>query len=402
MEGFYEMLAVTSFRDSPISVSLARFEEHDNPLIGCSLGFEVLNGFTEEEIMGYNCRFLNAGCHVKAEQRHGLRIAVRTGRPFIGRVQNRRKNGERFEALLHLGHIRISDSTYILGIQHTQTGSRVPSSDLCKEKFQQIVNAMFDTIAAAEVALESPSIPYIPQLSTDSAPPRKQSTESATTPVAIETAKYSYKNTFLSVCDWRDDSIADAPLLRPSVSESNLASFLMASSREEQREDNEDQPSARLGSPNGNVKQRQTIGYPSTPDSSDQEQRQDSPTASFLQMMERSPSHWPARDTGYESPTGQSQLEKTPTRISTASVGSVGHPGNCTPCAFHCYSLCGCKKGSDCEYCHMDHPKKTQRCRKQKGKASKGRLHEPDSPVWSKTTNASSKDSEASNNRRRR
>jgi hypothetical protein len=53
------------------------------------------------------------------------------------------------------------------------------------------------------------------------------------------------------------------------------------------------------------------------------------------------------------------------------SIGSVLHPDHCTPCSFFCYSLVGCNRGRECEYCHEDHPKKARRRGKKKRKANR-------------------------------
>mmetsp|Transcript_68965 Transcript_68965/g.165495 ORF Transcript_68965/g.165495 Transcript_68965/m.165495 type:complete len:397 (+) Transcript_68965:145-1335(+) len=47
------------------------------------------------------------------------------------------------------------------------------------------------------------------------------------------------------------------------------------------------------------------------------------------------------------------------------STGSVGHPDECTPCAFYCFSLCGCRSGPDCGYCHMYHESRVQQRRQE-------------------------------------
>merc|ERR1719265_2120603 len=46
------------------------------------------------------------------------------------------------------------------------------------------------------------------------------------------------------------------------------------------------------------------------------------------------------------------------TETALKSIGSIKHPSGCTPCAFHCYSLSGCNRGAECQYCHEEHPKK--------------------------------------------
>jgi hypothetical protein len=54
------------------------------------------------------------------------------------------------------------------------------------------------------------------------------------------------------------------------------------------------------------------------------------------------------------------------------SVGSAGHPTHCCECQFFFFSLTGCKKGSDCRYCHEFHP----RAKEKKNRKLRRRLDE--------------------------
>mmetsp|Transcript_70065 Transcript_70065/g.150013 ORF Transcript_70065/g.150013 Transcript_70065/m.150013 type:complete len:392 (-) Transcript_70065:74-1249(-) len=44
-----------------------------------------------------------------------------------------------------------------------------------------------------------------------------------------------------------------------------------------------------------------------------------------------------------------------------ANAASQGHPNSCTPCAFYCFSLRGCRNGDQCSYCHLFHESKGRR-----------------------------------------
>ena len=79
-----------------------------------------------------------------------------------------------------------------------------------------------------------------------------------------------------------------------------------------------------------------------------------------------------------EQPKQQNSLK---TAGPMESIGSVGHPDNCKPCAFYCFSLCGCRMDRDCAYCHLFHQsrlkqrredwKRAQRVRRNKQRPSK-------------------------------
>lgn len=49
----------------------------------------------------------------------------------------------------------------------------------------------------------------------------------------------------------------------------------------------------------------------------------------------------------------------------SASCGSKGHPDQCKPCAFYCYSLRGCRNGDGCVFCHLFHESKLQQRREE-------------------------------------
>lgn len=62
----------------------------------------------------------------------------------------------------------------------------------------------------------------------------------------------------------------------------------------------------------------------------------------------------------------------------SCSIGSAGHPDGCTPCAFYCYSLRGCRSGLKCIFCHLEH---SNRGHRRRGKNNRRRAQvqaEPD------------------------
>mmetsp|Transcript_9327 Transcript_9327/g.24059 ORF Transcript_9327/g.24059 Transcript_9327/m.24059 type:complete len:452 (-) Transcript_9327:343-1698(-) len=61
------------------------------------------------------------------------------------------------------------------------------------------------------------------------------------------------------------------------------------------------------------------------------------------------------------------------------SSGSTGHPDNCKPCAFYCFSLRGCRNGVECAYCHLFHESKLRQRREEwkKSQRDKRRKHLP-------------------------
>jgi len=57
------------------------------------------------------------------------------------------------------------------------------------------------------------------------------------------------------------------------------------------------------------------------------------------------------------------------------SIGSAGHnDGTCKPCAFYCFSECGCRDGENCVFCHLFHKSKLRQ-RKDTWKKGRKSMH---------------------------
>lgn len=67
----------------------------DNPIVACNPAFVELTGYSQEEVIGRNCRFLR-GAGTEAEQTEMLRDAVAQVRPVMVELINYRKNGTPF------------------------------------------------------------------------------------------------------------------------------------------------------------------------------------------------------------------------------------------------------------------------------------------------------------------
>jgi hypothetical protein len=331
-DNFSETVAVLSLRDAPISITLANPELPDCPLIGVSDGFRDLTGFLRAECLGQNCRFLNQGCPMKAETRHKLRIAVRTGQTFVDILTNTRKDGKRFKNLLHMSTLRIGSGLYLVGIQANASESDL---DLCKEahraELAMLVDRIFQSSVDVWVAMQSANfstnirISEVPAYFHDTLEPiyEKEFVSVMNSArdefVSLEKKLYQSntrlgtKNTFLEGFDECDPCEAIS-LLRKVSSEPLLCSTtsLLDSDAEEE-----------------------TNLVPL-------------PLNCFAE---------PEVASSKSGSTPQEELK---------SIGSAHHPNGCTPCSFFCYSMAGCNKAQNCEYCHEDHPKKKSRRGKKK------------------------------------
>lgn len=90
----------------------------DNPIIYANRGFTELTGYENNEVIGYNCRFLQ-GDDTSAETIKKLRDAVAKREPVSVEILNYKKTGEPFWNLLHIDPIYLEEEEkhYFVGIQ---------------------------------------------------------------------------------------------------------------------------------------------------------------------------------------------------------------------------------------------------------------------------------------------
>ncbi len=120
------------FRSVTSGITVARAEP-DCPLVYVNPAFEVITGYTIEESLGKNCRFLQGGYH----DQPGLtliREALAQGREVKAIIRNYRKDGTAFWNELSISPIRNHEGklTHFVGIQQDVT-SRVEFEEALRE-----------------------------------------------------------------------------------------------------------------------------------------------------------------------------------------------------------------------------------------------------------------------------
>lgn len=153
MQEFNSQLAKANVAGRPLSVTLARFQEHNNRLIGCSSSFLQLTGRPRKDVMGMNCRFMNEGVEMASTIREQLHESVITGEPFLGILKNKRYVGngrwEVFDNLLHMVSVAVGVRNYIIGMQVDVTGLNL---NIAKgSQLASRLQIMFDSVLYAGV-----------------------------------------------------------------------------------------------------------------------------------------------------------------------------------------------------------------------------------------------------------
>lgn len=155
---FLIKLSLSSIEGRPLSLSLARYNDIDHPIIGCSPGFLELSGLTDQDVLGQNCRQLNMG--LKMPLRERLRHCLATGRPFLGVLANLRHIGAGrfivFQNLLHLVFVVAGDIKYIIGLQADVTGLNLDLADGAQDalRLQKVVDQVVAARSDAWIHLQ--------------------------------------------------------------------------------------------------------------------------------------------------------------------------------------------------------------------------------------------------------
>jgi len=122
-------------------VTLADPDLEDAPIIYANKAFEKLTGYSQAEIIGHNCRFLQ-GEDQDQEARHQIKAAMQKQQGVEVTLRNYKKDGTLFHN--HLKIVPLFDSKqrviYYLGVQYDIT-ERVNDRNEIKS-LNELLNAM--------------------------------------------------------------------------------------------------------------------------------------------------------------------------------------------------------------------------------------------------------------------
>jgi PAS domain S-box-containing protein len=121
IEGHTQLL-IAAIGSSISGIVITDWQQKDNPIIFCNKAFEDMTGFNQAEILGRNCRFLQAE---NREQigRFKLHEALSKGVECYVELANYRKDGTLFYNELYVAPVKNNDGvvTHYIGIQNDIT-----------------------------------------------------------------------------------------------------------------------------------------------------------------------------------------------------------------------------------------------------------------------------------------
>lgn len=109
----------------------------DNPMIYVNPGFERMTGYTADEVLGKNGRFLE-GPEANQPALEHLRSAIKVGSDCVVNLRNYRKDGRLFWNELSISPVRDAEGrlTHYIGVQ-TDTTERKRTEDALQRQFQR-------------------------------------------------------------------------------------------------------------------------------------------------------------------------------------------------------------------------------------------------------------------------
>lgn len=109
--------------------------QYDNPIIYCNSAFETISGYSHDEIIGHNCRFLQAQDRSQPE-RQSLKESIQKGEECKVEIRNYRKDGTLFWNELFISPVKNErgEVTHFIGVQNDISDRKKAEHDLREEK----------------------------------------------------------------------------------------------------------------------------------------------------------------------------------------------------------------------------------------------------------------------------
>jgi len=125
---------LTQILDGSVNgITLSDPDKEDNPIVYANKAFEKITGYSQDETVGRNCRFLQGQLRDQQELQQ-IRDAIKNAKPVEVTLKNFRKNGELFYNRLSItplfdneGHL-----IYFMGVQYDVTEQIMAQQEIKK------------------------------------------------------------------------------------------------------------------------------------------------------------------------------------------------------------------------------------------------------------------------------
>lgn len=130
-------LLLTALNSIKAGMIITDCSQPDHPIVYCNRAFEELTGYSRDEVIGRNCRFLQRNDDNDAE-RTAIRKAISEGKDCNVAIRNYKKDGRLFWNELHLKPIKNARDQviYYVGVQNDITHQRLIEQQLRIERLK--------------------------------------------------------------------------------------------------------------------------------------------------------------------------------------------------------------------------------------------------------------------------
>lgn len=151
-------LIIKALDSSASGIVITDNTQPDNPIVFCNVAFERMTGYQRAEIIGHNCRFLQAQDRGQ-KARETLSRAIKEGKQCTVEIRNYKKNGELFWNELYMAPVLdgSGEITHFIGVQNDITVRKRSEADLKdqKEAMEQTLVERTKQIRESEAFLTS-------------------------------------------------------------------------------------------------------------------------------------------------------------------------------------------------------------------------------------------------------
>ena len=139
----FESGLFASIAHTPVATVITDPRLPDNPIVAVNAAFLALSLYSEEEVLGRNCRLL-AGPDTEPEPRRILREAVAMAQPALVEMLNYRKDGTGFRNAVMIAPVFAhgGELSYFIGSQMAVPDSGEAAATLRRQRARSLVDGL--------------------------------------------------------------------------------------------------------------------------------------------------------------------------------------------------------------------------------------------------------------------
>ena len=137
--------------EAPVGITITGSEQEDTPIVYANRRFLELTGYTESEVLGRNCRFLQ-GAATESEPVRTLRAAISAAEPVSVELRNYRKDGTLFWNEVTVAPVRDDDGAVVNYVGFQQDITERKEHERCLEALSESMQALIQVDTREEVA----------------------------------------------------------------------------------------------------------------------------------------------------------------------------------------------------------------------------------------------------------